>query len=347
MKRWYNGFRFSPDVETTVYNPISVALTLDEKSANGFKATWAATGRPSMLMNYLKREDVLRIDPERMRGITVAEFDVAELRRLKPVAMLCQSGYLTIKEYNPATELYTLGVPDEEVRRDLCTLMTGAAANTDMQWASSLGGKLLAEMWDYFFDGLQSLYAGMAYGSTEGRVHENSYGRCLSFLLASQGFRFTMENVQSNGRADVVAEHPARAEGGRADRQGVRADPREGVRRAVQGRSAPRVARRPFVRLPYAPPRRLRGGTLHGLTVAESVFPLDGLNCSVNCSSVHWRFPNFSGTKIVTHPEIKDEVSFSFSRQVKTPFPIILGNSERLGSRAGPCACVRGCDCVA
>ena len=49
----------------------------------------------------------------------------------------------------------------------------------------------------------------MAYGSTERRVHENSYGRCLSFLLASQGFRFTMESVQSNGRADVIAEHPA------------------------------------------------------------------------------------------------------------------------------------------
>ena len=49
----------------------------------------------------------------------------------------------------------------------------------------------------------------MAYGSTERRVHENSYGRCLSFLLASQGFDFTMEAVQSNGRADVIARHPA------------------------------------------------------------------------------------------------------------------------------------------
>ena len=87
--------------------------------------------------------------------------------------------------------------------------MTGVAARTDMQWASSLGGKLLAGRWDDFFDGLKSLYAGMAYGSTEGRVHENSYGRCLSFLLASQGFEFSMENVQASGRADVVARHPA------------------------------------------------------------------------------------------------------------------------------------------
>ena len=208
MKRWYNGFRFSTEVETTVYNPVSVALTLFKKES-AFKATWATTGRPSMLMNYLKREDMLAVNPERMRGISQAEFDVAELRNLRPVAMLFQSGYLTIKDYAPLTGLYTLGVPDEEVRRDLSTLMTGVAADKDMQWAAALGGRLLAECWDEFFDGLKSLYAGMAYGSTERRVHENSYGRCLSFLLASCGFDFTMESVQSDGRADIVAKHPA------------------------------------------------------------------------------------------------------------------------------------------
>ena len=42
--------------------------------------------------------------------------------------MLFQAGYLTVKDYNPITGSYTLGVPDEEVRRDLCTLMTGVAA---------------------------------------------------------------------------------------------------------------------------------------------------------------------------------------------------------------------------
>lgn len=207
MKRWYNGYRFSKSDPTTVYNPISVAYTLMRKEPN-FAATWATTGRPSMLMNYLRREEVLRVNPEEMKGVVAAEFEVAELRHLRPVAMLFQAGYLTIREYLPVAELYTLGVPDEEVRRDLCALMTGVAARTDMQWASSLGGKLLAGRWDDFFDGLKSLYAGMAYGSTEGRVHENSYGRCLSFLLASQGFEFTMENVQASGRADVVARHP-------------------------------------------------------------------------------------------------------------------------------------------
>ena len=206
MKRWFNGFRFTPDVKTTLYNPISVALTLDEKSASGFKATWATTGRPSMLMNFLKREDVLRIDPEATQKVRAAAFDVAELRDLQPLAMLYQSGYLTIKDYQSGR--YVLGVPDEEVRQDLNMLLTGVAANRSMTWASRLGDHLLEAEWDDFFDGLKSLYAAMAYGPTEGRVHENAYGRCLSFLLASCGYEFKMEDVQSNGRADVVAKNP-------------------------------------------------------------------------------------------------------------------------------------------
>ncbi|MBR3085012.1 MAG: AAA family ATPase [Kiritimatiellae bacterium] len=208
MKLWYNGFRFARNVETTVYNPISVAYTLKNMEPH-FTATWATTGRPSMLMNFLKREDMLKINPEAVEDVDAAEFDVAELNNLSAIALLFQSGYLTIRDYEPLTESYTLGVPDEEVRRDLCTLMAGVAARQSNAWAASLGKKLLNAKWPKFFEGLQSLYAAMAYGSTEGSVHENSYGRCLSFLLAGCGFRFRMEDVQASGRADIVADHPA------------------------------------------------------------------------------------------------------------------------------------------
>ncbi len=205
MKRWYNGFRFAKNDPTTVYNPISVAMTLDAKDPGGFTATWATTGRPSMLMNYLKREELLAIDYECMEDVDEAEFDVAEIRRLRPMPMLFQSGYLTIRGYDDG--LYTLGVPDEEVRRDLATLIAGAAADEDMQWASSLGAKLLGAKWSPFFVGLRSLYAHMPYGSLEGTIHEHSYERILCTLLASQGVVFRAEDVQSNGRADVVAKH--------------------------------------------------------------------------------------------------------------------------------------------
>ena len=158
-----------------------------------------------MLMNYLKREDVAGLDYDNLPEVAEAEFDVADLRRLKPIAMLYQSGYLTIKGYDDG--LYRLGPPDEEVRRDLSEMVTGVIADENAAWAASLGVKLVTARWPEFFVGLKSLYAHMPYGSTEDTAHEAAYQRILCTLLASQGVEYRAEDVQSSGRADIVAEH--------------------------------------------------------------------------------------------------------------------------------------------
>ena len=204
MKRWYNGFRFAKFSTKTVYNPISVALCLSRKEPE-FSATWSSTGRPSSLMNCLKRWDMLAIDPDRTKRVSERAFDVTNLADLKPIGMLFQTGYLTVKDYSAG--FYALGVPDDEVRQDLNLLLGGLAADKDSSWAAEMGARLVFHEWEDFFLGLKSLYASMAYGPTEGRIHENSYARCLSFLLAGSGFRYTMEDVQANGRADIVASH--------------------------------------------------------------------------------------------------------------------------------------------
>ena len=206
MKRWYNGFRFSTEVDTTVYNPVSVALTLKKKEQS-FKATWATTGRPSMLMNYLKREDLLSINYEKVEEVSGEAFDVAELRNLTALALLYQSGYLTIKGYDADVGDYTLGVPDEEVRRDLSTLVAGVAADKDVAWAANLGKSLLRFNWPRVSVGLKSLFAHLPYGPREDDVQEFSYERVLYALLASQGIEVVSEDRQSNGRADIVAKH--------------------------------------------------------------------------------------------------------------------------------------------
>ena len=190
-----------------MYNPVSVALTLVRKEPV-FGASWSQTGRASSLMNVIRREGLLKLDYENLEGVNETAFDVSDLARINPVGLLFQTGYLTIRDYSPQFGDYTLGVPDEEVRRDLTTLLAGVAANRDMDWAKNMGSQLLRGRFEPFFDGLRALYAGMAYGSLEERAHESSYGRCLSFLLAAHGLRFRMEDVQADGRADVVAEHP-------------------------------------------------------------------------------------------------------------------------------------------
>ena len=207
LKRWFNGYRFADENPVTVYNPVSIALTLVSTSAR-FKPTWTSTGRASTLMNYIRREGALSIDPDREIDAVDADFDVADLAHVQPVGLLYQTGYLTIADCSYG--LYTLRVPDEEVRQDLAALLAGAYAGKDAQWSASLGGKLRAGKFDAFFDGLKSLYAQLPYGSHEGfeRKNEFSYTRPLCMLLAAQGFRYDPEVTQTAGRGDLVATHP-------------------------------------------------------------------------------------------------------------------------------------------
>ena len=204
LKRWFNGYRFGQTLAATVYNPVSIGVNLSEQNPF-FRASWSETGKSSMLMKSVKREDFLSLDMERIVQVHEEDFDVSDIRALRAMPMLYQTGYLTIADFNTATMCFSLRVPDEEVRRDLATLTTAVAARQDTYWVSQLGGKLLAEKWDEFFEGLKSLYASLPYGAKEKSIHEFSFERNLVILLWSQGIRCTTEDRQANGQADIVA----------------------------------------------------------------------------------------------------------------------------------------------
>ena len=212
LKRWFNGYRFAKENPVTVYNPVSISLSLFS-SASFLEATWTSTGRASMLVNFIKREGALSIDPDRTIDAVDADFDVADLDHIQMIGMLYQTGYLTIESYS--NQLYTLRVPDEEVRQDLAALVAGAYAGKDAQWSASLGGKLRAGRWDDFFDGLRCLYAKLPYGAREKRERKNeaAYARPLCMLLAAQGFRYDPEVVQTLGRSDLIARSEERRVG--------------------------------------------------------------------------------------------------------------------------------------
>ena len=205
LRRLYNGYRFWKFKGENVYNPVSINLTMANRAPE-FELYWVETGKASFLMNMLKREDMLAIDPDNLEGVPKADLDVSNLESFPVAGMLYQTGYLTIKDYDGTD--FDLCVPDEEVRQDLSALMSGLVADKDVRWAASIGVTLRRARWDKFFDGLTALYAGAVYGSTEGRPHELSYARCLKFLLQGQGFRVMQEVAHASGRTDIVADHP-------------------------------------------------------------------------------------------------------------------------------------------
>lgn len=207
IKRLYNGYRFWLRKGENVYNPVSINLTMANRK-DEFELYWAETGKASFLMNLIARGDVLAVDPEKLENVSKAALDVSDLHKFPVAGMLYQAGYLTILDYNKDKKRFTLGIPDDEVREDFSSLMSGLVADKDVVWASEIGGYLQSAQWDRFFEGLEALYAGAVYGTTEGKVHELSYARCLKFLLQGQGFRVEQEVSHAGGRTDIVADHP-------------------------------------------------------------------------------------------------------------------------------------------
>jgi len=208
LRLWYNGFRFTGEDATTLYNPISISNTL-AKPSKTFAPTWTQTGRPSMLMNYLRRDEFLHVFGKKFPiRVDDTEFDVSDLRNFKTVGMLFQTGYLTIKDYDEATGVYSLDVPDKEIARDVALLTMDFMATDGVSWATRIGLHLRVFEWDEFFKGLGALYAKMCYGPTEGRVQEYSYSRILHVLLVSQGMDVVQEGQMASGRADLVGSYP-------------------------------------------------------------------------------------------------------------------------------------------
>ena len=209
LRFWYNGYHFAPEAlgpEFAVYNPYAISNTLADR-ATYFKATWSTTGKPSMLMSYLTREQLVKMDYEKITGISENLMAATDLANLSAIALLFQAGYLTIKDFRRG--IYTLGVPDEEVRRDLLALVTQSIAkrSTGDLWFGQTLTTLVSCDFPEFFAHLKVLYADLPYHATEGTaITESAYLRLLYFLLRSQfsSLQVCFERQQAGARPDLV-----------------------------------------------------------------------------------------------------------------------------------------------
>ena len=209
LRWWYNGYRFARWNTTKVYNPYAIGQTLGACEP-AFIGTWIATGQTSAVINYFTNNQLAEKDYENVEGITAEDLDVCGLENIRPVAMLYQGGYLTIKDFRDP--YFTLGFPDEEVRRAFNTqLVQKFVGKNDNDYRNLTCLALMKGDIATFLGRLSDLYAHLSYGPKENRVQEFSFQRILYVLLTSDGsFRVTAEDRQSHGRADLVAETPER-----------------------------------------------------------------------------------------------------------------------------------------
>jgi len=111
IKNRYDGYHFakeSPDI----YNPFSLLNAFDDGELS---SGWFASATPSYLIQQMKhfRTDIANL--EDMEEPAEA-FDIPTEAMTTALPLLYQSGYLTIKGYDRETEIYTLSIPNQEVR---------------------------------------------------------------------------------------------------------------------------------------------------------------------------------------------------------------------------------------
>ncbi|MBR1542983.1 MAG: AAA family ATPase [Bacteroidaceae bacterium] len=112
LKKRYDGYHFHEDTPG-IYNPFSLISALSKRD---FKDYWFETGTPTFLVELLKKTGY-RLDNLTKEQVTADLLSSLDSLDSNPIPMLYQSGYLTIKGYNPRFRTYALSFPNEEVEQ--------------------------------------------------------------------------------------------------------------------------------------------------------------------------------------------------------------------------------------
>ena len=208
LKLRYDGYHFTEDSEE-LYNPFSLLKAfLHSKLAN----YWFESGTPSFLIRQMQhfRTDITSLDH---LEVPSSAFDQPTENMTDALPLLYQSGYLTIKDYDPEGEFYTLSIPNQEVRigyvKGLMPTYTGLK-DSDVQmgfalkfWRALKQGDIELAMQE-----MQAYLAGIPY--VEG------FKQKLADAATAEGFyEYTMYLIFS--MLNVYAKTQVKCAGGRVD----------------------------------------------------------------------------------------------------------------------------------
>ena len=201
LKDNYDGYHFtwpSPDI----YNPFSL---LNAFVTGRLDSYWFGSGTPTYLIEMLKKYNV---QPQQIGGRkAMAESFDAPTESLTDIApLLYQSGYVTIKGYSPITQLYTLDIPNKEVRLGLMkSLLPGYLdrRTTDgLTTVALLYEAIYEERLDDALRLLQTFLSTVPY--CDRTDYEGHYQQMLYVIFSLLGMYVDVEVRTPMGRVDMV-----------------------------------------------------------------------------------------------------------------------------------------------
>ena len=209
LKHQYDGYHFSRKL-TDIYNPFSLLNAFASQTIQDY---WFRSGTPSYLIRLLAHTD------ENLDEITGKYYDPQEFVDYKasvekPLPMIYQSGYLTIKDYKPHRGTFLLDLPNNEVKKGFVSLVASdyfkPCRDNVNTWIQDVVDALEGGNTDMLCKLFTSFLADIPYTmrrKSDERERERyfHYTFYLIFRLISV-YTVCTEKVQSEGRVDCIVE---------------------------------------------------------------------------------------------------------------------------------------------
>ena len=207
LKENYDGYHFSP-VSPDIYNPFSLLKALDDQSIGSY---WFSTGTPTFLVDMIRRMEIDLRDLEHL-NISINDLMDTSFDLSNTVPIMYQSGYLTIRSYNPRFRMAQLDYPNHEVEHgflDILMKMFTANANGRTEFDVSKfvldveGGRV-----EDFMTRLRALFSGYHYDQMDLGNLELHYRNVIYLTMKLMGFYTEAEMRTAAGRIDLMVKTP-------------------------------------------------------------------------------------------------------------------------------------------
>jgi hypothetical protein len=211
LKQRYDGYHFSEESDG-VYNPFSLLYAMDTKRLGNY---WFTTGTPSFLVRMLKKFNTFIPSLEGSEAKS-AEFDAPTEDMHSILPLFYQSGYLTIKGYEPAVDTYTLGYPNEEVKvgllNSLAPYYVSPDINTTNRTLDRMYLSLLKGDVDSMLSYARSFFAGIPYqeGTLKDAPATEGHFTAMLYVMFSMLSAYCFSQVRTaKGRMDILLKLPS------------------------------------------------------------------------------------------------------------------------------------------
>ncbi len=201
IKKNYDGFCFDALGKFHVHNPWSV-INFFRTPRMGFLNYWYETaGIPSVLLNYLSRHSLR--DPEEYGRDVECSFDelnsTQDLSRLSDLALLVQTGYLTIKK-KISLDLVILNYPNVEVAKSMARLYSSKFVSSSHEAALSCAVNKFSV--EDMVKALNTILLTIPYHSYP-LNNEAKVRAILIVCFGALGYEISAECVNVRGRSDI------------------------------------------------------------------------------------------------------------------------------------------------